>query len=1227
MWAPVCKLCQRRTIELIGGCTHSDVTLFSLLSLCLVLLLSCNVVGVAPRAVIRVAAGYSCAAAINNIGGGDFSEKLCHDPIDVVYTWVNGSDTKWLSEMLAYRARWNAEAGRMMTDEEEDLAAIAAAALAAASANASNVTNATQDDSASSMSRYRDNNELRYSIRSLYKYAPWIRRIYIVTNGQVPSWLNVEHARVRIVTHAEIFPSADDLPTFSSPAIETHLHRIPGVSRRFIYFNDDVMLGAPVWPDAFFTDFAGQKFYPAWDVPKCAPGCVDNWISDGYCDSSCNNTQCLWDGGDCINNTKSRGGATVSSDKYKSSRYDPSQYDRVSTYSTDTATSSESESPVLPTFSEYCAPGCPDEWLGDLVCDFRCRTAACGWDAGDCASNEIPPLYSGSLNFSSAGAQHALSTGSLWRQVTNDVLLELDSLNLTLRAGAAALCSSVSPNTTEFESAFNGTANSSRCVAELEASRPGSNTSIFDAVNAAIDATVFSRGYYSSERVILATPTGDDCVCSDNVTDCTDAVPHGARIDISNALADAGLRIKLSFELRARLHDCTVNASIDDAVSAFDCARDQLARTLDDELVRKMIESTDPVSVIQADHKYEPALRLALLAPSQKVLLLLLRAEALSLAVADARAINYSSFNQTSRFPCIFSQDSNGVTQSSYNLGELTLWLNVTWNTRSGNFSAVDDESTIGPIMPMRLVLPLGAHVRSLENACTKVRQPAASFTPNASITVNASEANAEATGPSGSPTSPTLAPSPTAASQDNALSEDTAKDVSSSTTVHLRRSSVSKSSSKFGSKRGRALLEEDSNKWKDLYAVPLRWAAAAHADAAADLMSSDARSLISLAWAQLVALSAEASALAPTPARGRILADFYAESLVATNRLITAAFGKRARKVPSHMPHMIDVRAMEKLQSKWPSAFSSTSSRRFRTGVDVQYAYAYFHFLLEGGARDGIDVETFFSSELDSDGDGILNANELSTLAAIVYRRTPTGNELATLRECLVGPAAPSNVTVSRVRDGPGIERVEEVRVAHVRLPTWDSLVGCQTVIDALAKNGRFGPMAQDMGTAANDEVSFEMVGDDVNKTHSILDGVRAKRPRFICINDDMNSPGDAVKQALKDFYDSFAGRPSPLELPEGVYNEVLYIDPLRKLLRERRIQHAAYFAAAVVGAVVACMTLLSLYLARCSSRSSPDDTWSARGFRALEALTSPVPSTPMRPKSAARSRGHRGD
>ena len=82
-----------------------------------------------------------------------------------------------------------------------------------------------------------DFDQLLYSLRSIEQYAPWIRHVYIVTNGQIPGWLDLSFERVTIVTHNEIYPDKSHLPTFSSPSIETHLHRIPNLSERFIYLN------------------------------------------------------------------------------------------------------------------------------------------------------------------------------------------------------------------------------------------------------------------------------------------------------------------------------------------------------------------------------------------------------------------------------------------------------------------------------------------------------------------------------------------------------------------------------------------------------------------------------------------------------------------------------------------------------------------------------------------------------------------------------------------------------------------------------------------------------------------------------------------------------------------------------------------------------------------------------------------------------------------------------
>lgn len=100
------------------------------------------------------------------------------------------------------------------------------------------------------------NNELKNSIRSVIKFAPWVNRIYIVVNSStdVPSWFNDKYTKkITIIEQSKIFPSGSILPNRNSNAIETTIHKIPGLSEHFIYFNDDFFLGKPTKYTDFFT--------------------------------------------------------------------------------------------------------------------------------------------------------------------------------------------------------------------------------------------------------------------------------------------------------------------------------------------------------------------------------------------------------------------------------------------------------------------------------------------------------------------------------------------------------------------------------------------------------------------------------------------------------------------------------------------------------------------------------------------------------------------------------------------------------------------------------------------------------------------------------------------------------------------------------------------------------------------------------------------------------------
>ena len=159
-------------------------------------------------------------------------------PIDIVYLWVDGNDPVW-------RAKRHQAALRMGAAEAQALAPYG------------NVEG-----------RFRDNDELRYSLRALERFFPDHGHVYLVTDGQTPPWLRAT-SRMTLVSHQDLMP-ADRLPTFDSGNIESYIHRIPGLSERYFYLNDDVFFGAPVQLDHWFWP---GGVYAAWsDDPEVLGG-------------------------------------------------------------------------------------------------------------------------------------------------------------------------------------------------------------------------------------------------------------------------------------------------------------------------------------------------------------------------------------------------------------------------------------------------------------------------------------------------------------------------------------------------------------------------------------------------------------------------------------------------------------------------------------------------------------------------------------------------------------------------------------------------------------------------------------------------------------------------------------------------------------------------------------------------------------------------------------------
>lgn len=135
--------------------------------------------------------------------------------IDFVVTWVDMNDPEWQKSFAAHSGK---------IDNTKN-----------------NMTEA----------RFRDYGLLKYWFRGVDKFAPWVRKIHFVTCGQKPDWLNPDHPKLNLVNHEDYIPK-QFLPLFNSKVIEYYMHRIPGLSDHFVYFNDDFFITSPLPRERFF---------------------------------------------------------------------------------------------------------------------------------------------------------------------------------------------------------------------------------------------------------------------------------------------------------------------------------------------------------------------------------------------------------------------------------------------------------------------------------------------------------------------------------------------------------------------------------------------------------------------------------------------------------------------------------------------------------------------------------------------------------------------------------------------------------------------------------------------------------------------------------------------------------------------------------------------------------------------------------------------------------------
>ncbi|XP_071584262.1 N-acetylglucosamine-1-phosphotransferase subunits alpha/beta isoform X3 [Heliangelus exortis] len=895
----------------------------------------------------------------------------------------------------------------------------------------SSVSQSKQDEDISA-SRFEDNEELRYSLRSIERHAPWVRHIFIVTNGQIPSWLNLDNPRITIVTHQEIFQNVSHLPTFSSPAIESHIHRISGLSQKFIYLNDDVMFGKDVWPDDFYSHSKGQKVYLTWPVPNCAEGCPGSWIKDGYCDKACNNSACDWDGGDCIGNSGGSryvaGGGAVGG----IGNGPPWQFGAgISGVS-------------------YCNQGCANSWLADKFCDQACNVLSCGFDAGDCGQDHFEEMYKVTLQLNQT--YYVIPKGEYlpyfsFSEIAKKVVEGSYSDNPIIRH--ASVANKWKTIHLIMHSGMNAT------VIYFNLTFLNKNDEEFK-MQVAVEAD-------TREEPKLNTSSNQK---SNSDFKTVTSIPEAEMIfeDIPEEKRFPRVR-KRQNGTKEKLHEEVIIPSVN-------------------------------VSLLPEDVQ-------------------------LALQNLDLKLLN------------------GDITQKGFNVSKAALLRPFQFLTTIRSIRGLEKK---------------GVHDRSEDQKNhTNLQKPYKDVNDKMKAVKATEEVLSRLTGTMGTVVaintvkpSYKLNPKSTLLSQSMGNKNETREKVLNA--LILRETQKSKHTGNLvtgedtqGMEGGKGAVQVDKNIKEGLLGRKLQ----SYAGNYKGFLPWEKKNYFQDLLDEEESLLKQMSYFTDGKHFGRQLKDTFADSLRYVNKLLNSKFGFTSRKVPAHMPHMIDRTIMQELQDMFPEEFDKTSFHKVRHSEDMQFAFSYFYYLMS--AVQPLNISQIFD-EVDTDQSGILSDREIRTLATRIHELPLSLQDLTGLEQMLINcsKSLPANITQINV-----IPPTQEAYYDPNLPPVTKNLVtNCKPVTDRIRKaykdknKYRFEIMGEE-------EIAFKMIRTNVSHVVGQLDDIRKNPRKFVCLNDNIDhnhKDAQTVKAVLRDFYESMFPIPSQFELPREYRNRFLHMHELQE-------------------------------------------------------------------------------
>ncbi|XP_037702598.1 N-acetylglucosamine-1-phosphotransferase subunits alpha/beta isoform X2 [Choloepus didactylus] len=892
------------------------------------------------------------------------------------------------------------------------------------------ISQSKQDEDVSA-SRFEDNEELRYSLRSIEKHAPWVRNIFIVTNGQIPSWLNLDNPRVTIVTHQDVFQNLSHLPTFSSPAIESHIHRIEGLSQKFIYLNDDVMFGKDVWPDDFYSHSKGQKVYLTWPVPNCAEGCPGSWIKDGYCDKACNNSACDWDGGDCSGN----GGGS----RYVAGAGGTGSVGVGQPWQFGGGMSGVS----------YCNQGCANSWLADKFCDQACNVLSCGFDAGDCGQDHFHELYKVTLlpnqthyvipkgeclpyfsfaEIAKKGIEGAYSDNPIIRHAS--IANKWKTIHLVMHCG-------MNMTTIQFNLTFQNKNDEefkiqitvevdTREVPKLNSTTHKSDKNVVSPITPLPQAEIMFEDIPEEKRFPKFKRHDGNTI---GIFQEELKIPL---VNISLLPKEAQLSLN-NLDLQLEQGDITVKG--------YNLSKSALLRSF----VMKMQEANLNIDQDIKTDRRNGSLEAASEKHVHKNVL--------------ANNLKASEKSQRASFPALTRKvDGHHQGQNPAQDLETKAGFRSANKTQKAEGRSVSKEKLLSPVVP-------------LENHMAKEKKI-------------------------------------TGEEEKNRMEENAKNDIGVNEVLP-----------------GRKLQH-----YIESYQGFLPWEKKKYFQ---DLLDEEESLKTQLAY------------FTDSKHTGRQLKDTFADSLRYVNKILNSKFGFTSRKVPAHMPHMIDRIVMQELQDMFPEEFDKTSFHKVRHSEDMQFAFSYFYYLMS--AVQPLNISKVFD-EVDTDQSGVLSDREIRTLATRIYDLPLSLQDLTGLEHMLINCSKTLPANITRLNS---IAPTQEVYYDPNLPPVTKSLVtNCKPVTDKIHKaykdknKYRFEIMGEE-------EIAFKMIRTNVSHVVGQLDDIRKNPRKFVCLNDNIDhnhKDAQTVKAVLRDFYESMFPMPSQFELPREYRNRFLHMHELQE-------------------------------------------------------------------------------